>query len=83
MESGRAISFNASDIASTGDIFASTLTVYLLKGCDLTQATEFVSLAVYRTYEAKTPYREGILLENMLPMLNHETYEASIQAVIF
>ncbi|WP_372995242.1 pyridoxamine kinase [Lutispora sp.] len=54
----------------TGDIFASALTGYIVKGFDLPQAvsgaSRFVSLAVEKTYMAKTPVREGILLENML-----------------
>jgi len=68
----------------TGDIFASTLTGYLLQGCDLPEAmaraTGFVSLAVGRTYEARTPAREGILLESLLCMLNEEFAGVGIQS---
>jgi len=60
----------------TGDIFASALTGYLLGGCDLPQAmdkaTRFVSSAVHKTYKARTPVREGVLLESMLSKLNEE-----------
>jgi len=60
----------------TGDIFTSALTGYIIKGFDLPQAvsraSRFVSLAVEKTYLAKTPVREGILLENILPKLNYK-----------
>jgi len=60
----------------TGDIFTSALTGYIIKGFDLPQAvsraSRFVSLAVEKTYLAKTPVREGILLENILPELNYK-----------
>lgn len=60
----------------TGDIFASALTGYLIKGLDLPQAmgraTKFVSSAVHKTYKAGTPVREGVLLESMLSKLNEE-----------
>jgi len=62
----------------TGDIFASALTGYILKGFDLPQAvsgaSRFVSIAVEKTHLAKTPVREGILLENMLFELNNENH---------
>lgn len=57
----------------TGDAFASVLAGALLTGSDLAaamrKATEFVSLAVALTYDAKTPQREGVLLEAALPWL--------------
>jgi len=60
----------------TGDIFASALTGYIVKGLDLpsavAKASRFVSLAVEKTYIAGTPVREGILLEDMLFELNNE-----------
>jgi len=62
----------------TGDIFASALTGYIVKGLDLPMAvagaSRFVSLAVEKTYIAGTPVREGILLENMLFELNDENH---------
>lgn len=67
----------------TGDIFASALTGYLLRGSDLShamaKATRFISMAVHRTYEASTPVREGILLEAMLPELDEENDEINAE----
>ena len=60
----------------TGDVFASVLAGSLLKGNSLliamTQATNFVGLAIKMTSEAGTHPREGVLLEKVLPWLCHE-----------
>ena len=57
----------------TGDIFASVLAGALLQGADLRQALElaadFVAHCAAITYQAATPVREGVLLEEALPKL--------------
>jgi len=57
----------------TGDVFASVLVGSLLKGDSLPiamkQATDFVGLAIKRTFAAGTNPREGVLLERVLPWL--------------
>lgn len=65
----------------TGDIFAAVLTGALLQGKSLEQAirqaADFVSLCVAITYQAGGPTREGVMLEQALPVLwnkNQEVY---------
>lgn len=57
----------------TGDIFASVLAGALLRGLPIkdamVQAAEFVAYCVTITYQAGTPSREGVLLEQALPRL--------------
>ena len=57
----------------TGDIFASVLAGSLMQGCSLPQAmqqaAEFVTLCIEVTFQAKTPTRDGVLLETVLPQL--------------
>lgn len=57
----------------TGDIFASVLIGCLLKGHVLPQAmqqaVDFVSACIYKTFQAQTPVREGVLLEAVLPQI--------------
>jgi len=59
----------------TGDIYASVLLGSLLRRDDLTaamnRAADFTSLAISTTFAAKTPPREGVLLEKVLPWLFH------------
>lgn len=61
------------DYPGTGDIFTSVLIGGLLDGEDLPlamdRATQFLSLAVRKTYEYKATKREGVLLEKVLPWL--------------
>lgn len=57
----------------TGDVFASVLAGYLLKGVSLPmamqQAADFVGMAIKETFTAGTNPREGVLLEKVLPWL--------------
>lgn len=57
----------------TGDIFASILTGFLLNNETLPwaidKASRFIHAAAQITYEAKTPIREGVLLEGILSEL--------------
>ncbi len=57
----------------TGDIFASLLIGSLLRKCNLaeaiTTATEFVGKAIKLTFAAKTPPREGVLLEKVMQQI--------------
>ena len=57
----------------TGDAFASVLIGGLLKGDSLpsamTQAADFVGMAIKGTFDAGTNPREGVLLETVLPWL--------------
>lgn len=57
----------------TGDAFASVLAGALLHGQSLPaamqMAADFVAMGIKNTYEAKTPTREGVLLEPALPWL--------------
>lgn len=57
----------------TGDIFASVLLGALLTGASLAEsmqrAVRFVTSAIQLTYRARTPVREGVLLEKVLSQL--------------
>ncbi|MCL2633276.1 MAG: pyridoxamine kinase [Oscillospiraceae bacterium] len=57
----------------TGDIFASVLTGELLRGNDLSyamkQATVFSQTAVQRTYEQGSVPRNGVMIEEVLPLV--------------
>jgi len=63
----------------TGDLFTSLLVGYMLNGKILPEAIEeasrFVSLAVYITYEAGTPSFEGVLFERIMKELYNEIKE--------
>jgi pyridoxine kinase len=57
----------------TGDLFAAVLTGGLLRGDDLpvamSRATGFTEAAVKATFERKTPPRNGVIFEEILPLL--------------
>jgi pyridoxine kinase len=69
----------------TGDIFTSVLTGGLLQGNSLPEAmmraTQFVSLAVRKTYESGTPSREGVLLEKTLSWFWNETEDSIYERI--
>ncbi len=58
------------DYPGTGDIFASVMLGYMLKGESLNasvkKASDFVSRLINVTFNAGTPHRNGVLLENLL-----------------
>lgn len=60
----------------TGDLFTSLFTGYLLRGKSLPEAMEyasdFVSKAVFVTYEANTHSSEGVLFESIMKELYNE-----------
>lgn len=64
----------------TGDAYASVLIGNMIKGDSLSvsmaKATKFVYEAAKVTYSYKTPEREGILLEKVLPLLLKEEYSS-------
>lgn len=67
----------------TGDIFAAVLCAAILNGNSISKAlcmaTDFAKLCVQTTYNASTPQREGVLLENLLNKLqNLKTTDAEI-----
>jgi len=59
----------------TGDIFTSVMVGSLLKGDPLAvavdRATQFVSKCIRMTYAYNATPREGVLLEKLLPTINH------------
>lgn len=63
----------------TGDLFTSLFLGYLIKGKRLPEAMEeasrFVSLAVFSTYEAKTLSSEGVIFEKIMKELYNEIWE--------
>ena len=75
---GSASNYLPAQYPGTGDIYASILTGAILTEKSLPQAmsraTDFVSECLNITYQSKTPYRDGVMLESVLPSLLCEEY---------
>jgi len=69
----------------TGDVFTSVLIGSLLRGDNLPmaidRATQFISYAVRITYGYRTPVREGIMLEKVLPWFGEEMISVSYERI--
>lgn len=78
---GSACAYLPAQYPGTGDIYASILIGAILMRKTLPQAmsraTDFVGECLQKTYLSKTPYREGVMLERVLPNLLCEEYNNS------
>jgi pyridoxine kinase len=75
---GSACAYLPAQYPGTGDIYASVLIgVILMKKTlpqAMTRATDFVDECLKKTYQSKTSYREGVMLESVLPHLLCDSY---------